>query len=145
MIEIRTSIEIDAPASKVWQILTDFERMPDWNPLIPAISGTATEGETIAVTIQPPGKKGMDFKPRILIAEPERELRWLGTLVGSWLFAGEHFYICEATENGKTIFHHGEDFSGLLAPLMMGGEALKTTEAGFIAMNEALKEQAEQG
>lgn len=34
MKEIYTEIEIDAPASIVWSIITDFEDFTRWNPFI---------------------------------------------------------------------------------------------------------------
>jgi len=34
MLELRTDIEIDAPVERVWEVLTDFDRFPDWNPFI---------------------------------------------------------------------------------------------------------------
>jgi uncharacterized membrane protein len=36
---IETSIEINAPPSRVWTLLTDFARMPAWNLFIKSISG----------------------------------------------------------------------------------------------------------
>jgi uncharacterized protein YndB with AHSA1/START domain len=41
--EIITEIEIDASPSQVWQVLTDFEKYPTWNPFIKKISGIAAE------------------------------------------------------------------------------------------------------
>ncbi len=32
MKEIHTEIEINAPAGKVWRVLTDFPSYPEWNP-----------------------------------------------------------------------------------------------------------------
>lgn len=34
MREIRTQIEIDTFPQTAWNILTDFSRFPDWNPLM---------------------------------------------------------------------------------------------------------------
>ncbi len=39
MKKIETEIIIDAPVTTVWQVLTDFERHPTWNPFIKAIAG----------------------------------------------------------------------------------------------------------
>jgi uncharacterized protein YndB with AHSA1/START domain len=55
---IETGIEIDAPPSRVWKLLTDFARMPAWNPFIKSISGNLTQGARLSVYIAPPGKSG---------------------------------------------------------------------------------------
>ena len=35
----RTTFPIGASADTVWDVLTDFERYPEWNPSLPSISG----------------------------------------------------------------------------------------------------------
>ena len=42
--QIETEIDINAPAAKVWAILTDFARMGLWNPFITSIAGKAAAG-----------------------------------------------------------------------------------------------------
>jgi uncharacterized protein YndB with AHSA1/START domain len=54
MKEIYTEIEINASAGIVWDILTDFDNFPNWNPFIKKISGILQEGERIEVFIKPP-------------------------------------------------------------------------------------------
>ncbi|MCV7377814.1 polyketide cyclase [Mycobacterium alsense] len=29
---LQTQVDIDAPASKVWELISDFRRMPEWSP-----------------------------------------------------------------------------------------------------------------
>ena len=37
--QIENGFWIDASSDRVWRVLTDFDRMPNWNPFITAISG----------------------------------------------------------------------------------------------------------
>lgn len=140
---IEKYISIKAAPSKVWGILTDFASMPTWNPFIKAISGSAAPGARLSVTIEPPGQSAMTFSPTVVVATPDRELRWVGTVVGRWMFAGEHYFLLDPTAEGATRLTHGERFTGLLAPIIMRGRTLAATEQGFVAMNEALKRQSE--
>lgn len=77
----------------------------------------------------------------MLKAEPERELRWLGRVLLPGIFDGEHSFRIEPAGEGRVRFVQAERFSGVLVPLF--GKTLEKTKAGFIAMNEALKERAE--
>src|SRR5215212_10011752 len=139
--QIETAIEMNAPAGRVWRILTDFEAMPSWNPFIRSISGELKTGSRLSVHISPPGKSGIRFRPTILALRPERELRWLGRLLVPGVFDGEHYFLLEPLAPDRTRLNHGERFSGLLVGLL--GNALAATKAGFEAMNTALKQRAE--
>jgi hypothetical protein len=138
---IKTEIEIAAPPARVWAILTDFPRMPSWNPFIKYISGTLAEGARLSVQIAPPGGSVMRFKPTLLAVRPERELRWVGHLFIPGLFDGEHCFELQAIGPDRTRLTQSERFSGILVGPF--GGALVKTEAGFQAMNVALKGEAE--
>jgi predicted N-acetyltransferase YhbS len=140
---IETTVTIAAPPERVWTILTDFARVPDWNPFIRAISGALQEGARLSVLIAPPGQRSMRFRPLVLIAQPGRELRWRGSLVLPGLFDREHYLVLQPDGSGGTRLVHGEVFCGLLTPLIMRPLMLAATREGFEAMNQALKCQAE--
>jgi len=143
MHHLATQIEIDAPAERVWSVLIDFASYPRWNPFIRSIEGTLEAGQSLKVFIQPPGARGMHFRPTVLAVQPNRELRWKGKLLLPGLFDGEHYFKLETKPGGGgLIFHQGEIFSGILVPLFrrsLDG----ATKQGFVAMNEALKREAE--
>lgn len=138
-----TSTEIAAPAARVWSVLVDFPSYPRWNPFVRSIAGIALAGERLQVRIEPPGQGGMTFRPVVLKAEEGRELRWKGKVLLPGLFDGEHYFVLEPAGSG-TLFRHGEIFSGLLVPLFRTSLDGATRE-GFLAMNEALKREAEKG
>ena len=142
MKELFSEIEIDARAERVWEILMDFKSYPDWNPFVRRIEGEAAHGERLRVTMQLEGRKSMVFKPRIKNHEPPREFRWLGHLILPGLFDGEHVFLIESLAENRIRFIQREYFSGILAsPFLKGIDA--QTQAGFEAMNLALKERAE--
>lgn len=141
--EIVTTVDIDADAQRVWQVLTDFAAYPQWNPFIRSISGVPQPGAKLEVHIQPSGGKGMTFRPTVKVAEAGRELRWLGRLLLPGLFDGEHRFVISPLGAGRVHFEHGERFDGLLVPLLRRSLD-RDTKRGFAEMNQALKVRAEQ-
>lgn len=137
---IETAIDIMAPPERVWAILTDFAAYPSWNPYIVSAYGKPAAGAWLEVHIQRRGRRTMMFRPTVLVADVNRELRWRGRLLMPGMFGGEHFFRIE-DRSGTVHFVHGQAFSGLLVGLIRG--PLSTTRAGFEAMNLALKERAE--
>ncbi len=141
MKKIDTSIRIDASPAIVWGILTDFAAYPGWNPFITNIEGIVRAGERLTIRVAPPGQKGMAFRPHVLVAEPERQLRWKGRLIVPGLFDGEHIFRIEPAADGIR-FYHLEQFTGLL-PHIMPASSFEAIREGFEAMNGALKQRAE--
>src|SRR5262249_31565776 len=136
MRRIATTIDIAAPAHTVWRILTDFAAYPDWNPFIRRLSGELAVGGRLEVTLQPPGRRPMSFRPVVQLLEPERELRWRGRVLLPGLFDGEHAFVIHPRGGGCRL-HHEETFNGLLVPLFT--KMLADTEQGFLAFNVALQ------
>ena len=136
MQELRTEIEIDATPERVWQVLTDFERYPEWNPFMVSVEGVAREGERLKSRIG-----SMTFRPVVLAVDAPRELRWRGRLLLPGVFDGAHRFQIEPLGAERVRFVQSERFEGLLALLMtlIG----KSTRRGFEAMNAALKQRAE--
>jgi hypothetical protein len=137
---LATSIDITASPAAVWRALTNFAAYPEWNPFIRRLVGEPRVGARLEVTVQPAGRRAMTFKPTVLAADPERELRWFGRVIMPGLFDGEHAFIIERTSAGCRL-HQEENFHGLLVPLF--GAMLDDTEKSFEALNRALKQRVE--
>lgn len=142
MRHLTADITIAATPERVWEVLTDFEAYPEWNPFIVEIAGEPTVGTRLEAKIQPAGKKATRFRPTVTDAKAQTEFAWLGTLGFKGVFDGHHRFELEPTPDGGTRFTQSERFTGILTrPIMaMIGKA---TEAGFTAMNEALRDRAE--
>lgn len=138
---IHTDVDIQASPEKVWAVLADFESYPEWNPYVTSIKGEPKAGTKLEVTLEAEGKKPFVIKPEVTLAEPNRVFEWLGHLGFKGVFDGRHHFEMEAADSG-THFVQKEDFTGALVWLLlkMVGES---TEGGFRAMNQALKERVE--
>ncbi len=141
MRNIQTEILINSDLTKVWDVLMNFQSYPEWNPFITSISGEPKLGSRLTISIDPPGGKGMTFKPTILTLESNKEFRWKGKLGIKGIFDGEHYFILEYLDKDKTKFIHGEKFRGILVPFV--GNMLDKTQKGFQIMNESIKNECE--
>ena len=139
---IKTETLIQSDSARVWDILTDFENFPNWNPFIFKISGTLKAGEKLQVQIKVPQGSNMNFTPIIQNVFPTNQLVWRGKFLFKGLFDGEHFFALESIGE-NTRFVHTERFSGILVPLLPKSFFQKIKN-GFEAMNLALKMRAEE-
>ncbi len=142
MKELRSHIEIEASAERVWQVLTDFAAYPEWNPFIRRVNGRPEVEERLVVRMRPSGTRGMTFRPTVMRVEPNRQLRWLGHLLVPGLFDGEHIFEIEELDRDRVLFIQRESFKGLLVPLL-ARSLDRNTQRGFEEMNRALRERAE--
>ena len=139
---LTTECTIEASAARVWDVLTDFEAFPRWNPFIRAIDGVLAPRARLTVRIQPPGGRAVTFRPRVLRVLPDAHLSWRGRTLVPGLFDGEHTFDIEPHGTDGVRFVHAETFRGLLVPLL-ASTLRTTTRAGFEQMNAALKTRAE--
>jgi hypothetical protein len=139
--EIRSELEIAAPAAEVWGILTDFPRYQEWNPFITEIKGEGVVGHPLQVLVSLPEGRDHRLKSTLLRIEENFELRWRAHLLLPGLFDGEHFLRVIELDSQRTRFIQGENFSGVL--LRFSGRTITQVARGFDYMNEALKRRAE--
>ena len=136
-LEIKTAIVINAKPKAVWEVLTNFENYPNWNPFVKSIAGEVKVGNQINIQVQ-----NMKFKPTVLAFEKNKEFKWLGHLFFKGLFDGEHRFKLVDNGDGSTKFEHSEKFAGLLVPLFKK-KLLSQTKLGFEEMNKQLKHKVE--
>lgn len=142
---IDASIVIKAKPDRVWAILSDFAQYAAWNPFIVRASGAATQGSRISVVIRPPGQKGMSFRPKLLLVEPDHCLIWRGSVGLRGVFDGTHMFKIEPLDDMCVRFSQSETFTGFLRPFVLSKAFEEAAVQGFQQMNEALKRRAEGG
>jgi hypothetical protein len=138
----QTTFEVNAPATRVWHILTDFSSYPEWNPQISTASGRIEEGASISLRLALPGRPAMDVSAVIERAQPNQLLTWRGHIVAPWFFEGFRKFAIQAIGSGRVNVTHTEDIHGLFAPMftiVMGGAVTTSHQA----LNEALRVRAE--
>ncbi len=138
---IETGVDITAPRWRVWQVLTDADRYPAWNPFVTSVDGALREGSKRRVRIAPPGLRAVTFEPTVVALAQERELRWRGRLLVPGLPDGEHAFRLEE-RGGGCRFRQTVRFSGVLMSLL-GAGLPEAACRGFEAMDAALKARAE--
>lgn len=139
-IEIRTEAQIDGTADEVWAVLSDFGAYGEWNPGMEEVRGEAKAGAHLTIRFALNGGRTMTMKPTVLVADPGRELRWLGRLVLPFVFDGEHRFEIREGSPGRVTFVQGERFEGLLVPFLKRLIEVDTL-ATFEKVNEALAQR----
>jgi carbon monoxide dehydrogenase subunit G len=115
-----SSIEINAPATKVWALIDKLEEWPQWMPSIKKIErvskGPLAVGSQLSVTAK---VSGLTVTLLMTITEfvPERNVVLEGKALGTKL---TRFYTLEPV-NGKTKITIGGDVSGALTWLACRG------------------------
>lgn len=139
---IRTDVEIEATAERVWEVLTDFASYTEWNPSVRAAEGSAVAGTWLKLRVTVWRRLTAPLRVRITNVEAPRELCWVGTAGTPLLFRGEHSFRIEPAGEGRVRLRQEERFTGLLVPMAawwIDGH----TRRGFAAFCWAIKRVAE--
>lgn len=131
------TVTINAPAHKVWEVLTDLDKYHEWNPALVEAHGTVVVGSRLRIR----EASGLCFRPTVLVADPHKELQWIGRLLIPGLADGTHSWTLKE-EGGHTVVTQSETFSGILVPIL---KRFFELDEQFKLSNEALKMRVEQG
>jgi hypothetical protein len=132
------SIHINASPDRIWEILTDAEHYPEWDPQAVRIEGTIAAGEKVtAYTKLSPDRA---FPAKVTEFVPGAKMTWTGGMPLG-LFKGVRTFTLTPHEDGAIHFELREEFSGLLFPLF--GKSLPDMTEAFEGFCAGLKARAE--
>ncbi|MEV7398213.1 SRPBCC domain-containing protein [Aeromicrobium sp. NPDC092404] len=136
------TVEIDAPASFVWDVLVDYPRYPEWNPYTIAVTTALEVGERIDLTLpEPDGSGTFVNREYIRVIDPPYHLRYDTGDEMEGIFAVRDQFITELGLD-RCAYATTDTLSGEHAGLVMelNGAWVK---AGFDSVAHALKARAE--
>ncbi|MCB9789197.1 MAG: SRPBCC domain-containing protein [Deltaproteobacteria bacterium] len=140
MKSFRVTTTIAAPPQRVWDIITDGERAPEWDPNLLRIEGRIAPDELIKVFTKMSPERA--FPVKVVDFDPPRGMRWTGGMPLG-LFAGNRTFTLTPLPDGGTAFHMEEVFSGLMAPLIT--RSIPDLSDAFQQYAAGLKARAERG
>jgi hypothetical protein len=133
------SATVEARKPEVWAALTDFAAYDDWNPFLRKASGEAREGASLELEAVLPGHEPESLDAKVLIARPDRKLRWQDRLVVPGLRDWEYEFVLEPLEPGRVLVVQQLRVEGLLAPFADTGAAQEALELLVEALQQRLQ------
>ena len=141
---VTTSIEIDAPARKAWDILTDLDKYSEWNPFTYKVRGKLEVGEQVVLSVAMGRQKTKqklvvrrveaDSKPRVLV--------WSLAKERGLVLRGGRSQKIEELADGRCRYTSEERLEGLLS-IIVGALFATKIQVGLDSVAAALKERAE--
>lgn len=139
-------IVIDASAEEVWDVLTDFETMPDWSSSFQGLAGDIEDGGAVVATYLVPnpetGETSPAQFPHTLSYEEGIRFGWSDPIAGLDGLQDNHRFELERLSDCQTRFVQTDAFTGTNPNL--NTETLANISAmGYEAFNAELKAETE--
>lgn len=138
---LETYTDIKAPASIVWQVLTDFNNYNQWNPIITRIDGKLAKNEKLKVTLLI-NKHSRTITPICLNIRRNKELRWRRKSAIPGFYNIEHIFEIQVLNPKKVRLFQREYASGLF-PVLFWKKSATVTLNSFKQLNQAIKHRSE--
>jgi len=142
--EVRSiTVEIDAPASVVWEILTDLPRYGEWNPFCIKAESTLEIGAPIVMHLTNFWSQDIAINTEYVCAnDPERMLSWQLGWQADWPYAARRDQLVTALGPDRCTYQSINAFFGDTGTHVMRF-ASPWVKAAFDNTARALKTRAE--
>ena len=139
---IDATVEIDAPAELVWQVITDFPHYGEWNPFCVEASSTLVPGEPIDMLVKTSGSSPRRQREFIRSHTPETEFSYSMKPAPLGALHSLRSHRVTALTPDRTRYESHFELAGWLQPVVSAvlGKNLKR---GFADMTAGIRKQAE--
>ena len=129
---------INAPAQVVWDLLTDAEQFPEWDPGTRQIDGRIALGKKIVAHTH---YSERTFPIKVTTLDAPNKMVWSGEMQRG-LYKGVRTFTLTSQNESTTILHVQELFTGLLLGVFK--QNIPDLTDAFENFAQGLKERAEQ-
>ncbi|HXK24608.1 MAG TPA: SRPBCC domain-containing protein [Myxococcota bacterium] len=136
------TVEIAAPAERVWQVIVDLDRYPEWNPFVVACRSSLRVGEPIDMRVRVMPFFAQPQRETILEHEPGRRLCYGLPRRGSGALVSRRCHEVESLGPERTRYVSCFELEGWMEPgvrTLLG----RRLAQGFAAMSAAIGVRAE--
>ena len=138
MEKLHAQIEMAVPVKEVWQVLTDFDAYPQWNPVFTALMSSHPQaGKSFKIQIKTPQSQSITTKAVWQAFEPKKSLAWSSVWWHPLIFKAVHRFELEHIDQNRSMLIHTEIFMGLLAKKIYRDTAGDWAQS-FLKLNEML-------
>jgi len=138
------TVEIDAPASVVWEVLTDLDNYPNWNPFCIAAESTLEIGAPVNMTLADysGATETFPYTEYVCAVVPERLLSWELRPTEVSAQAARRDQVIEPIDENRCRYYSTDAFLGEEAHQIMADSGVWVKRA-FDDTAVALKKRSE--
>jgi uncharacterized protein YndB with AHSA1/START domain len=129
--------QIQAPAERLWSLLTNAADLPRWNSTVTSVEGKIALGEKIKLKV--PLAPGRTFNLKVSEFVPSQRMVVRDGMAP--MFTGVRTYTLSPGPGGSTVFSMQEVLSGIMLPMIAG--SLPDFAPAFEQYAADLKKEAE--
>ncbi len=139
---IDATLEIEAPAELVWQVITDFPRYGEWNHFLSACQSTLKPGEPIDLMVRLSEGAPRRQREWVVSHTPGREFSYSMKPAPLGALHSRRFHQVTPLSPTRSRYQSHFELAGWLQPLVRAllGSRL---ERGFAGMTAGIKARAE--
>lgn len=139
---IDKTVEINAPAELVWEVLTDVKRYGEWNPFVEQCETTLEPGGPINMKVRL-GSKLQTANEILVDVQPGKRFSYRMKPVPPGALSSFRSHDIEFLDGNRSRYRSYFELKGWMMPLVRGlmGRHLQT---GFAGMTEGVKRRSEQ-
>jgi hypothetical protein len=131
-VKAAAEIIIAAPASKVWNLLTDIKDWPKWQP---DISKSSIQSDPALGSQFSWSSGGMDIRSTVRLLDPQKAICWTGRV---WHIHAIHCWTLSALPDGRILVKTRESMDGwLLSRFYSSQELLQSDQLWMARLKQA--------